>query len=303
MVVYATSWANSTTTLILDNTKSSVSIHWQDDTDLKLGQRKELTPAERKFWSELIANYLNPLENDENMQNQTKQKLLDLRNKTCLFFFVVNALFVTLVYTLTQVNAYRGSLQVILPCTSKSGGSASIEPISVTFTIVFGILLLVQFFCMLLHQFDTLCHVVATTEINGRLKVKDLARDVKECILQGTQMYVEKRKRQQAQVYPIDETAFNIENIYKDGRISLMQRNNSDEVDAHRVSKYYTSTKYRRTRNLNLLPDGEQRMQYVSFSPPKLPYEAEAEDSSIPKKSRTMSVTSLTDVVTESEKL
>jgi chitin synthase len=256
---------------------------------LKLGQRKELSSAEEKFWNELIAKYLMPLENNEKKQNQTKQKLLDLRNKSCLFFFVVNTLFVTLVYTLTQVNAYKGSLRIPLPCTPRSGVSASIEPISVTFTVVFGILLLVQFICMLLHQFDTLCHIVATTEIKGRLRVKDLARDVKDCIYEGTQIYLEKRKRQQTiQVDPKDETDFNIENIYKDGRISLMHKDNLDEVDAYGGSNRLISTRYRRKQNLNLLPDGERSVKYLSFSPPKAPYETNSEDPSLKTPGTTM---------------
>ena len=63
-----------------------------------------------------------------------------------------------------------GSLSFPLPCAvpDEDGnyeGGQSIEPISVAFTLVFGVLLFVQFLCMLLHRIATLLHICAATEI------------------------------------------------------------------------------------------------------------------------------------------
>lgn len=57
-----------------------------------------------------------------------------------------------------------------LPCAEqdeegKYDGGQCVEPISVAFTLVFGILLFVQFMCMLLHRIATLLHICAATEI------------------------------------------------------------------------------------------------------------------------------------------
>ncbi|KAH3803408.1 hypothetical protein DPMN_131669 [Dreissena polymorpha] len=63
------------------------------------------------------------------------------RNKLLLFFLHVNALFVTIVFSLQQVNADSGgNISIQLPCAAGVRG-ASIEPISNAFTAVFGVLL------------------------------------------------------------------------------------------------------------------------------------------------------------------
>lgn len=90
-----------------------------------------------------------------------KEELIALRNKCCLFFFLINAFLVTLIYALTQTSAYSDTLSIKIEC-------MSIEPISVTFTIVFGILLCVQFICMLFHRMSTLIHITATTYIKEK---------------------------------------------------------------------------------------------------------------------------------------
>lgn len=59
----------------------------------------------------------------------------------CLFFLLVNALFVVIVFSLQQVNADSGgSISIELPCADGNFGEA-IEPISMAFTAVFGLLL------------------------------------------------------------------------------------------------------------------------------------------------------------------
>lgn len=81
----------------------------------------------------------------------------------------MNALFVTIVYVLTEVNLSTSqSLSIPLPCTVKSGrpGQGYIEPISFAFTAIFGIMLLLQFICMLFHRFSTFLHIAASTEVS-----------------------------------------------------------------------------------------------------------------------------------------
>ena len=68
------------------------------------------------------------------------QYLHVFRNTVCLFFLLVNALFVTIVFSLQQVNSESGSVSIELPC-AEGGYGESIEPISMAFTAVFGVLL------------------------------------------------------------------------------------------------------------------------------------------------------------------
>ncbi|XP_052079732.1 chitin synthase chs-2-like isoform X2 [Mytilus californianus] len=122
---------------------------------------KPLTKEEETFWEQLIEKYLKPLEKNDVKEKMIKEELIALRNKCCLFFFLINAFLVTLIYALTQTTAYSDTLSIKIEC-------MSIEPISVTFTIVFGILLCIQFICMLYHRISTLIHITATTSIKEK---------------------------------------------------------------------------------------------------------------------------------------
>ncbi|XP_063417559.1 chitin synthase chs-2-like [Mytilus trossulus] len=122
---------------------------------------KQLPKVEETFWEQLIEKYLKPLEKNDAKEKMIKEELIALRNKCCLFFFLINAFLVTLIYALTQTSAYSGTLSIKIEC-------MSIEPISVTFTIVFGILLCIQFICMLFHRMSTLIHITATTSIKEK---------------------------------------------------------------------------------------------------------------------------------------
>ena len=89
------------------------------------------------------------------------------RNKVCLFFLLINALFVTIVFTLQQVSVTSSTLSIDLPCADGHYGE-SIEPISIAFTLIFGILLLIQFICMMFHRMSTFLHICAITEVKIR---------------------------------------------------------------------------------------------------------------------------------------
>jgi chitin synthase len=110
----------------------------------------------------------------EEHKKKVEKDLLQLRNKVCLAFLLMNALFVTIVYTLTEVNKQEhGTLSVKIPCQTNSDsgyGQGHIEPISFAFTAVFGIMLFVQFVCMLFHRYSTLLHVISSSEINFKKK-------------------------------------------------------------------------------------------------------------------------------------
>ncbi|WAR10037.1 CHS2-like protein [Mya arenaria] len=147
---------------------------WLEDADFKKSAQEYIKPDETKFWVELIASYLFPLEEDKKQQAKTKEELLELRplslnrNTVCLFFLLVNALFVTIVFSLQQVNSDSGgSIAIELPCADGAKGEA-IEPISIAFTAVFGVLLLIQFLCMCVHRMSTFLQILSITEVNVR---------------------------------------------------------------------------------------------------------------------------------------
>ncbi|KAK3611790.1 hypothetical protein CHS0354_014142 [Potamilus streckersoni] len=151
-------------TKIYDNSETVI-YDWIREEKLNNATLGELDGDERKFWKYMIKKYLFPLVQTDEEKQRVEAELTALRNKVCLFFILANAMFICIIFTLQQVTMQSKSLSIPLPCVSRNGKVDYVEPISLTFTFIFGILLLVQFVCMLLHRFGTLVHICARTEI------------------------------------------------------------------------------------------------------------------------------------------
>ncbi|XP_060607660.1 chitin synthase chs-2-like [Ruditapes philippinarum] len=135
---------------------------------------KYLALREEKFWKWLIEKYLYPgekangnAEEEEKRlkeQEKVKEELKELRNKASLAYLLINALFITVIYFLQQSNVDTGGgLSVHIEC--GSGNGLVLEPISLAFTAVAGILLAIQFLCMLIHRSKTFLQINSITEI------------------------------------------------------------------------------------------------------------------------------------------
>lgn len=83
-----------------------------------------------------------------------------MRNQVCLFVYMLNAFLITLIYSLTQVDVFTGSLSIFVDC---RGNQIEIVPIAVLFIVVFGFLFLIQFICMIIDRFNTLVNIAART--------------------------------------------------------------------------------------------------------------------------------------------
>jgi chitin synthase len=117
---------------------------------------------EKKFWKKKIKKYLKPLEQDKNKEKAATEALIELRNSVCLFVFLLNAILVTIMYSLTEINAFKDTLSVKFTC---DGNDVRVVPIAIFFAAVFGLLLFIQFICMLYHRISTLIHITAETKI------------------------------------------------------------------------------------------------------------------------------------------
>ncbi|KAL3855404.1 hypothetical protein ACJMK2_014615 [Sinanodonta woodiana] len=137
----------------------------RDEELLKNAARCKLDREEKKFWKGMIKKYLLPLVQTPEEKQRVEAELTGLRNKVCLFFILANAMFICIIFTLQQVTANSKSLSIPLPCVTRKGKVEYVEPISLAFTFMFGIILLAQFICMLLHRLGTLVHICARTEI------------------------------------------------------------------------------------------------------------------------------------------
>lgn len=97
-----------------------------------------------------------------------REGLKELRKNVYGQFLLINLFLVVIVYTLTEVNANtKHALSIKLPCTVSEGppGRGYIEPISFTFTAIFGIMLFLQFICMLIHGWSTFNHIIASNKL------------------------------------------------------------------------------------------------------------------------------------------
>ncbi|XP_021365805.1 uncharacterized protein LOC110458442 isoform X2 [Mizuhopecten yessoensis] len=150
-----------------------VNPYWINDKTLKDGAIDRMSGDETEFWKNFIDKYLYPLEKNVAKEKATAEELIELRNKVSLAFLLINALFVTIVFVLTVVNAADNSLSIPLPCKTVTGDDQGfVEPISFAFTIVFGMMLLVQCICMLFHRMATLLHILASTEIKAKRRIR-----------------------------------------------------------------------------------------------------------------------------------
>jgi chitin synthase len=157
----------------------TVSETWLEHRQLKRATRNSLEPDEEQFWKELIDKYLHPMRLDKKEQQRIKSGLEDLRNKVAFVFFMMNGLFIMIVFLLQMK---KDCLHVewplgpkvnrsFIPCDSMFTDETwevtglQLEPIGLVFLIFFMSILMIQFSAMLFHRLGTLAHIIASTEL------------------------------------------------------------------------------------------------------------------------------------------
>lgn len=76
---------------------------WIEEKSLRKGPVAFLSVAEQQFWRDLIDKYLYPIDEDKDEKARIAADLIELRNKSVFSFFMINALFVLIVFLL-QLN-------------------------------------------------------------------------------------------------------------------------------------------------------------------------------------------------------
>nr|ACA50098.1 chitin synthase 1 [Ectropis obliqua] len=164
--------------------------YWIEDPDLKKGEVDFLSPAEITFWKDLLEKYLFPIDEDKAEKARISKDLKELRDSSVFSFFMVNALFVLIVF-LMQLN--KDSLHFKWPFGIKTNITydevtqevliskeyLQLEPIGLVFVFFFALIMVIQFTAMLFHRFGTLAHILASTELNWfcTKKADDLTQD------------------------------------------------------------------------------------------------------------------------------
>lgn len=150
---------------------------WFHCKKLHTSPTKHLEPREESFWTAVINKYLAPID-EGNLE--TAKKLKDLRDKSVFSFFMLNAVFVLVVFLLTLK---KDDIHIKWPLGIKANFTYSedsgdieiireylqLEPIGFVFLIFFAILLIVQFVAMFFHRFGTFSQILANTKINFTL--------------------------------------------------------------------------------------------------------------------------------------
>ncbi|XP_018393301.1 PREDICTED: uncharacterized protein LOC108772292 [Cyphomyrmex costatus] len=159
-----------------DRSSFLISPYWLQDERLRRGVVDFLSNDEEEFWKDLIGKYLQPIESDEESQNKITQELINSRDAYLSKFFMLNALFVLIVF-LMQLNKDRLHLQWPLGMkynityySEKNEVHLTkeylrLEPIGCLFIVAFVSILGIQFCAMLFHRFDTFSHVLANTKL------------------------------------------------------------------------------------------------------------------------------------------
>lgn len=163
---------------------------WIEDRDLKRGEVDFISTTEMQFWRDLLAKYLYPIDDDKNERARIAHDLKELRDKSVFAFFMVNAIFVLIVFLL-QLN--KDLLHIKWPLGVKTNITydettqevliskeyLQLEPIGLVFVFFFALILIIQFTAMLFHRFGTLSHILSSTELTfcWNKKVEDLSQD------------------------------------------------------------------------------------------------------------------------------
>ncbi|XP_055923356.1 chitin synthase chs-2 isoform X2 [Eupeodes corollae] len=163
--------------------------YWIEDPELRKGEVDFLSSAELQFWKDMIDQYLYPIDNDPVEQARIAADLKELRNSSVFAFFMINALFVLIVFLL-QLN--KDNIHVKWPFGVRTNITydestqevhiskeyLQLEPIGLVFVFFFALILVIQFSAMLFHRFGTISHILASTELNWcKKKSEDLSQD------------------------------------------------------------------------------------------------------------------------------
>ncbi|XP_076658040.1 chitin synthase chs-2 [Halictus rubicundus] len=154
-----------------------ISPHWLQNKHMEHGNVDFLSISEEKFWKQLIAKYLYPIENDVEEQKKIAKGLINIRNECLLKFFTLNTLFVVSIFLL-QINKdvlhfqwpfsvkYNITFDEVREEMHLTRTYMHLEPIGCLFIVAFVAILFIQFLAMLVHRFDTFTHIIANVKLN-----------------------------------------------------------------------------------------------------------------------------------------
>ncbi|ELT98539.1 hypothetical protein CAPTEDRAFT_177712 [Capitella teleta] len=163
-----------------------VNPYWLTDPDVGAGPTRYLDQNETQFWQKLIEKYLYPIEHNKGHENKIQRDLITLRNNAAFLFFMLNFLWLFIIFLLQVVqDQLKDTLYIRVP---KHGGGTEdkhFEPLSVAFLVFFAMIILIQFISMLFHRYGTFLHILSSTSLRccrqryEPIAVEDIVQTVK----------------------------------------------------------------------------------------------------------------------------
>ncbi|RZC42525.1 chitin synthase 1, partial [Asbolus verrucosus] len=83
-----------------------VNPYWIEDPDVRKGEVEFLSSSEIQFWKDLLDKYLYPIDENKEEKARIAADLKELRDQSVFAFFMMNALFVLIVFLLTLKKDY-----------------------------------------------------------------------------------------------------------------------------------------------------------------------------------------------------
>ncbi|CAG5133456.1 unnamed protein product [Candidula unifasciata] len=144
---------------------------WLDQAEMGSGPVDVLSSTETDFWKFLIKKYLYPLDENKEDKEKIANDLLDVRNNVVFIFIMLNFLWIVISLQLQASEDFLKDYYII----------QKYEPMSLVFLSIFAMIIVTQFFGMIVHRWGTFLHLMSSTRIDwflGKHSDEDFARFV-----------------------------------------------------------------------------------------------------------------------------
>ena len=128
---------------------------WQAMDYLGTKGKGTILEEEMEFWQHILQRYLHPIQEDKKKKENIEAELKSLRNNVAFGFLILNFLFATAIFQLQNNVDQLKSLYIL----------NEYEPLSVTFLVIFSLVILVQFIGMLVHRWGTFLHLISSVRL------------------------------------------------------------------------------------------------------------------------------------------
>ncbi|XP_063433514.1 chitin synthase chs-2-like [Mytilus trossulus] len=187
---------------------------WQSMEYLGLKEKVNIEKNETEFWSDILEKYLKPIVENKQKKEEIQKELKTLRNNVAFGFLLMNFLFATAVFQLQNNEDQLKSFYIL----------KEYEPLSVTFLVVFALVILLQFIGMLIHRWGTFLHLISS------VKLWTFSKETEEDW--AKQALKETEKLQSADQEVDFEETISLSTISYDSRVNGHERQNAPEEDS-----------------------------------------------------------------------